>query len=635
MDVRLHSLCLLGVALVFFPSIGSACAQDGRILGAAFDETTNIAYPASQAVVDVTQPPYLAKGDGITDDTESIQRALSDVMGRHKLLYFPNGTYLVSKTINWSKKNSAGDDAWGKNFLQGQNVSKTVIRLKDAAFADPKQPASMMWCGGFGSADWFHNYIQDLTFDVGRNNPGAIGLQFYSNNSGAVRNCRFIAGEGSGLIGLDLGHRDMNGPLLVRNCEIIGFQRGISTARAVNGQTFEHITLRDQTQFGLTNEGQAVSIRGLVSESAVPAIQSYGTLCLIDATLTGRIAAARMPAIVNFNGGRIYLRDIATTGYGRALADVTTPDSAAAFRITGADKPGSEGPGIREYCSHAATKPFPSVSESPRLPVKEPPELPADDPKTWANVDDFGADPTGQRDSSAAIQKAMDSGATTVFLPGSYALESSVVIRGNVRRVVGVGGMIDYFGKAKPDFRIVDGASPVVSLEHFAHVHGGLEIDTKRTVVFRSVSDCDLSTTRNAEGGELFFEDFVTHNLKLKNQRVWARQLNVENEGTHILNDHSDFWVLGYKTERGGTLLETRGGGRSEILGGFSYTTTAGKLAPMFVTDNSSVFAFFTEVCFNGDPFETLISETRGMETKVVKRGEGSFTLYVAMPKPK
>jgi hypothetical protein len=59
-------------------------------------------------------------------------------------------------------------------------------------------------------------------------------------------------------------------------------------------------------------------------------------------------------------------------------------------------------------------------------------------------------------------------------------------------------------------------------------------------------------------------------------------------------------WVVGYKTERGGTLLETRGNGHSEILGGFSYTTTAGKLAPMFVTDNSSVFTFFNEVCYNG-----------------------------------
>jgi hypothetical protein len=161
-------------------------------------------------------------------------------------------------------------------------------------------------------------------------------------------------------------------------------------------------------------------------------------------------------------------------------------------------------------------------------------------------------------------------------------------------------------------------------------VHGGLEIDTQRTVVFRSVSDCDLTFTRRAEGGELFLEDFVTHNLKLTKQRVWARQLNVENEGTHIVNDGGQLWVLGYKTERGGTLLETRGSGLSEILGGFSYTTTAGKLAPMFVTDNSSVFTFFNEVCYNGDPFATLIRETRNGSLKTVHRGEGTTAPYAS-----
>jgi hypothetical protein len=139
--------------------------------------------------------------------------------------------------------------------------------------------------------------------------------------------------------------------------------------------------------------------------------------------------------------------------------------------------------------------------------------------------------------------------------------------------------------------------------------------------------------TDEAEGGELFFEDFVTHDLKLKKQRLWARQLNVENEGTHIISDQSDLWVLGYKTERGGTLLETRGGGRSEILGGFSYTTTAGKLAAMFVTDNSSVFAFFSEVCYNGEPFESLVRETHQNITKTIRRGEGGVTPYVSLTK--
>ncbi len=125
--------------------------------------------------------------------------------------------------------------------------------------------------------------------------------------------------------------------------------------------------------------------------------------------------------------------------------------------------------------------------------MKEPPPIPIDPPALWANVDDYGADPTGKNDSSAAIQNAMDSGAATVFLPGSYTLKSTVIVRGRVRQIVGIGGMIDYTSQVRPDFRIAEGDTPVVQMEHFAYIHGGIEIDTKRTVVFRSVADCDLS----------------------------------------------------------------------------------------------------------------------------------------------
>ena len=590
-------------------------------------------YPASSFVVDVTQPPYSAKGDGVTDDTEALQRAFNENVGQHKALFFPKGIYLVSRTLTWPKQWN-GRDNWGHTMLRGESRDLTILRLKDGSFTNAARPEAMMWCGGFGSADWFHNYIENFTFDVGKRNPGATALQFYSNNSGAVRDCRFIAANDSGVVGLDLAHRDMNGPLLVRNCEVIGFQTGIASAGSVNGQTLEHIVLRGQRGVGFRNEGQTISIRGLMSDNAVPAVSTYGALCLIEADLTGRGDAASVPAIVNFNGGRLFLRDIKTAGYSRALADARTPDFVAACRISGADKPGSEGPAIAEYGSEPATSLFPSPAHSPRLPVKETPEVPWDDPQTWANVDTFGADPSGKLDSSAAIQKAMDSGAATIFLPGSYNLRSPVTIRGSVRRVVGVGGMINYGRGLNPDFRLADGQAPVVVLEHFANIHGGMEIDTARTVVLRSVSDCDLTLTPRAAGAELLFEDVVTHNLKLRKQRLWGRQVDIENQGTHLDNNAGDVWILGYKTERGGTLVHTRGGGRSEILGGFSYTTTAGKLAPMFINDNSSVFAFFSEVCYNGDPFATLVSEQRGDQVKTIKRGEGATLPYIGISNP-
>ena len=356
-------------------------------------------------------------------------------------------------------------------------------------------------------------------------------------------------------------------------------------------------------------------------------------MSLLEATLTGHDGAKKLPAIVNYNGGRLCLRDIITVAYGRALADVTTPDYFAALRVTGADKAGSEGPKIAEYFSHPATSPFGGPTKSLRLPIRETPDVPWDDPKTWAVVDTFGADPSGQTDSSVAIQKAVDSEATTVFFPGFYAIEKPVTVRGKVRRLLGSGAWIDYAAKSKPDFVIADGDAKVVVIEHFAPIRGGIRIDTDRTVVLRSLESPRIT---HKGKGPLFLEDVATDDIQIgKGQEVWARQLNVENEGTHVTNDGGKFWVLGYKTERGGTLLLTKSSGQSEVFGTFSYTTTAGKLAPMFVTVDASAFAFFSEVCYTGDPFAILVQETRKGIVKEVKRGGGSAMPYIGLPTEK
>ena len=623
------SRIVIAVALIGWMAFSVEPCVLGQSIGANLDGLADVEFPSSDSVINVKLPPYNAKGDGLADDTQAIQMAIDDLMGQHRILYFPEGEYLVSKTIRWSKKHSSGSDAWGHNWLQGKSPSKTTIRLKDGVFTDSKNPQSIMWCGGFGSADWFHNYIEGLTFDIGKNNAGAIALQFYSNNYGAVRNCRFVDRTSQAAMGLDLSYGDMNGPLLVKNCEVDGFRIGIKTGHAVNSQTFEYLSLINQSEAGFVNEGQAISVRRLLSRSQVPAVKTYGTLAMIDSSLEGLPGAERHPSVLNFNSGHIFIRDLRTTGYQRAIVSLQTPDQSAAYRLESDQQREGVGPNIGTYSSERPFSVFESQNPYKPLPVVEPPEVNQDPASKWANVVDFGADPTGDRDSAGAIQRAVDSGASTVFLPGFFRIESTIEVRGNVSRILGTGGWVDYNQQASPDFRVVDGSSPSVHIEHLSSINGGIEVDTSRTVTFNSLGTKRMWFTDKARGGKLFFEDVTTNNLELNEQQIWARQLNVENEGLHISNRASDLWILGYKTERGGTLLRTSNGGRSEVLGGFSYTTTAGDLAPMFVTEDASVFAFFGEVCYTGNPFKTIITERRQGKERSVVRGAGETLPYV------
>ena len=100
------------------------------------------------------------------------------------------------------------------------------------------------------------------------------------------------------------------------------------------------------------------------------------------------------------------------------------------------------------------------------------------------------------------------------------------------------------------------------------------------TVVLQDFRLLSYATTSNwGGGGNVFLEDVSFGPYYFRRQNVWAHQLNPENQVEHVLNDGGQLWVLGLKTENPGsqgvnpsTILESRNGAKSEVLGGYQST---------------------------------------------------------------
>ena len=107
--------------------------------GGAPTELSAVEFPADSGIVDVRAAPYLAAGDGMTDDTLALRAAIHDHVGTDAILYFPAGVYLVSDTLSWGYEN--GESA-PYLTMQGAGREKTRIRLADAApgFVDAAKP---------------------------------------------------------------------------------------------------------------------------------------------------------------------------------------------------------------------------------------------------------------------------------------------------------------------------------------------------------------------------------------------------------------------------------------------------------------------------------------------------------------
>jgi hypothetical protein len=556
----------------------------------------NVVFPSDAGVVDVRD--YGAIPDDGVDDTAAIQAALDDHPSGNHIIYLSNGVYNISDQLTF-----AGSQK--RNILQGQNRDQTIIKLDDnLGFT-----GSVIFTGT-PPAQRFRNSIRNFTVDIGSGNPGATGISFMANNQGTLSDVKIVSSDGQGDIGLDLAP-DENGPLLVNNVHIIGFDVGIRTLNPTASQTLENVRLEAQNEYGWTNFNQTVYVRNLQSINEVSAVWNQpdgaSDFTLVGAELIGVGEAAAVPGIWNQKG--MYAANVETSGYDLAILQ----DDKGRGNDSQSDGLVTEWIARGEFQSL-----FPPTGTMLNLPVSETPDVPWDALSDWASPLDFGGTPDDGVDDTDAIQAAIDSGASTVYLPnGVWNLDGTVELRGNVQRFLGTEADLQSSNQTGT-IRLTDGTPSTVVVERLDAGSITFVHDSDRTLVMSS-SIINAYENTSQGTGDLFVEDISGGPWTITNQDVWMRQINPETiSSPRILNNGGNLWIFGYKTEDEGVIVETTNGGQTELIGAFLLNGDFGSI-PAFINNESSLsFVSASYRSFNGDEVTVGVEETRGGVTRTI-----------------
>lgn len=571
-------------------------ATDIELTDVSFAPEAEPALPADYGQIDV-RLHYGAVGDGVHDDTAAIKRAFEENDNRvpieYRTVYFPAGTYRITDSIRFDRF----------MVVRGAGREKTVIKLDDNApgYATPEVPKPAFAVG----YDWPYvdrpkknkagnaigSHVYDLTIDTGSGNPSALGLDYHSNNLGAVENVTIRSGDGSGMVGLDL-KRGWPGPCLIKNVVIDGFDSGIEAAHREYSLVFSGVTLRNQNKAVIVNRGNTLSMENIDSDNDVPAVENLGggLITMINSRLAG--GTSDQTAVASKNSS-LYLRNVEIGGYGTSVVETRQKKDAAAETVfTSTDRR------IAEHFTGPFDHAFPTEEAgSLKLPIMQTPAVDRPPVSEWTNVTHY-RDLVSNGDWAPAIQAAIDAGKPLVYFPEGekYAIAQDVIVRNGVRTFFGGSPKMSIRnGESKknegdpngPAIRIGPSVElfqlDMCTVDRLVH-------DTPATLV---VQHCRVNhVDAGPECGDLFIEDCGGKLRFNEHQRVWGRQLNPETkEEPEIINDGGQLWMLGMKTEYLSTKIINRNGARTELLGGLMYPVhpVQNETLPMFINENSDL----------------------------------------------
>jgi sugar lactone lactonase YvrE len=385
-----------------------------------------------KAAVYVTQAGWGARGDGVSDDTAALQKAIDRVAdgAGEGVVFLPAGRYRITRTLH----------IWPGVRLIGYGAARPVLVVAPHTPNFQKAPSYMVFFAGekpsVESGDMvedanpgtFYSAMSNVDIEIGDGNPGAVGVRARYAQHCYLAHMDFHIG--SGLAGIH------DGGNVAEDVHFYGGEYGIWTRKPSPGWQFTVIDASFEGQRKAAIREQEAGLT-LVRPSfkalptAVEIDAEYADeLWIVDARLEQISGAAFVisneeNARTEINMERVVCREVPLFARLRksgrqweakgALYEVRSFSHGLSF-----DDMGAKG-AIRDLFDAAplSSDPVPVKSDLAALPSM----------REWSNVRELGLRGDGKTDDTEALRQAIATHRTLYFPMGQYRVTDTIRLR--------------------------------------------------------------------------------------------------------------------------------------------------------------------------------------------------------------
>jgi sugar lactone lactonase YvrE len=364
----------------------------------------------------LTKEAFGVNADGIGDDTDALQQAVTQARGL--ILYIPEGKYCISRTINVST---------GTRLIgYGKNRPVIILGENTPGFQEGNSNYMITFASGAGS---FYNAVSNIDIEIGPGNPAAVGIQFHIAQHSYLSHMDFRIG--SAMAGLaDIGNE-------VEDLHVYGGQYGLICGRSAPGWPIVAVdcTFEGQSVAALSLSGSGLAFVRPQFKN-VPAVANIKTghfdeLFISDALFEN----VSGPAIIinsyeNNHCNQINLQNVACNNVPVLVSFPGSNKTIAGKGPRYVVEQFSHGLELESLGTVRETKTTflaSEVSSMPALVKTDILKVPACD--TWTDVTKLGVSGDGRTDNTAALKKAIAEHKTLYFPMGLYNVSDTLTLR--------------------------------------------------------------------------------------------------------------------------------------------------------------------------------------------------------------